>query len=199
MNENKIYLIAVLAIVVLLVASGCNRTTGQTVLDKNVKDTVQTKPIADSASNSATSTKVACGSDLDCGKPMIGETYCFQGNSLTPQNIPKCEYAGTINSKCIVEQKDKMVLCNKERETCKSGACVLISSLPCTDTDGGKDENDAGIVTDGLGKEYVDMCVENDDRFVYERYCSHGKFGEGLTETMWCEGKCTNGECVGTD
>ncbi|MCX6707610.1 MAG: hypothetical protein NT001_05735, partial [Candidatus Woesearchaeota archaeon] len=119
---------------------------------------------------------------------------CFQGNSLTPQNIPKCTYPGTINSKCTVEQKDKMVLCNKEKETCRSGACVLIALLPCSDTDGGKAYDRAGVVTDGLEKVYVDNC--EDDRWLYERYCSHGTKGEGLTDEYQCEGKCSNGACV---
>lgn len=195
MKSNRLYLITAFAVIVLLTASGCNMFTGQTVLETpKEKQQVQTGQNAGSAG-----TEVACSADSDCGKPMIGEPYCFQGNALTPQNLPKCMYPGTINSKCTVEQKDKMVLCNREKEACKSGACVLIASLPCTDTDGGKDENEAGMVTDGLGKEYVDNCVENDDRFVYERYCSHGTKGEGLTEIMWCEGRCSNGECVPDD
>jgi len=192
MKDNRLYLIAAFAVIALLVASGCSRITGQTVLDTAADKTqVQTKQ----DSGASETQTVACSRDLDCGKPLIGETYCFQGNSLTPQNIPKCEYPGTINSKCTIEQEDKMVLCNREKETCKSGACVLIATLPCVDTDGGKDEHEAGMVTDGLGKEYVDTCMD-DDRFVYERYCSHGRFGEGLTEEIWCEGKCSNGKCV---
>ena len=195
MKSDRLYLIAAFAVIALLIASGCSRITGQTVLDtKNDANQVQAQQDSGAAAG-----KIVCSSDLDCGKPMIGEPYCFQGNSLTPQNLPKCIYPGTINSKCEVEQKDRMVLCNREKETCKSGECVLIATLPCADTDGGKDEDEAGMVTDGLGKEYVDNCVENDDRFVYERYCSNGNKGEGLTEIMWCEGRCSNGECVPDD
>ncbi|MCX6707086.1 MAG: hypothetical protein NT001_03010, partial [Candidatus Woesearchaeota archaeon] len=64
MKSNRLYLIAALAVIVLLIASGCNSITGQTVLG--------TEKEREQSPDNSTGTKIACSSDLDCGKPMIG-------------------------------------------------------------------------------------------------------------------------------
>ena len=128
---------------------------------------------------------------------MIGEPYCFQGNVLTPKNIPRCVYPGTINSYCKTEKKDEMQLCVRGIESCSSGKCVIVSTQPCSDSDGGRDYDRQGVVRDGFQKVYVDNC--QDERWLIERYCSNGNKGEGITEIVRCDYECRSGACVDED
>ena len=93
--------------------------------------------------------KVECGSDADCGKEIVGEPSCFQGNILIPRKMPRCDYPGTINSNCRMASEDKVILCSGS-EFCRDGECLEISKQPCKDTDGGKTYNISGEVTDGF-------------------------------------------------
>ena len=140
--------------------------------------------------------KVECGSDADCGKEIVGEPSCFQGNILIPRKMPRCDYPGTINSNCRMASEDKVILCSGS-EFCRDGECLEISKQPCKDTDGGKTYNISGEVTDGFMEVFVDNCM--DDATLFERYCSDGEFGRGLTEEYRCKDRCSNGKCVEDD
>ena len=140
--------------------------------------------------------KVECGSDADCGKEIVGEPSCFQGNILIPRKMPRCDYPGTINSNCRMASEDKVILCSGS-EFCRDGECLEISKQPCKDTDGGKTYNISGEVTDGFMEVFVDNCM--DDAVLFERYCSDGEFGRGLTEEYRCKDRCSNGKCVEDD
>ncbi|MBD3313787.1 hypothetical protein GF345_05065 [Candidatus Woesearchaeota archaeon] len=141
-------------------------------------------------------TEVECNSDADCGQEVIGEPYCFQGNILTPRNIPKCVYPGTINSYCRMESKDRTTLCGSG-EFCRDGECLVTAQQPCNDTDGGKDYDTQGKVTDGLLEVFNDQCKDED--VLLERYCSNGEFGRGLTEEHECRYRCSGGRCADRD
>ncbi|MBU0536278.1 MAG: hypothetical protein KKE20_04895 [Nanoarchaeota archaeon] len=204
--ENKLYLMGALCMIIILIAS-CSQSSFDEV-PQNSQNTApaqsgsaDTEPSAatDSKPASTTSssgTDVKCDQDSDCGNEVIGEPYCFQGSILTPRNMPKCTYPGTVNSYCSMENKDKVEFCSSG-EFCRDGTCLVLSEQPCEDTDGGKDYETFGRVTDGKLEVFNDDC--QDDKVLLERYCSDGGFGRGLTDEHRCLYKCSGGKCIDRD
>ena len=141
---------------------------------------------------------VECYSDSECGEVVTKEPYCFQGSVVTPESVPECHNAGTVDSYCRTESNDRVELCSPSEEFCRDGQCLVIAEEPCEDTDGGRDYSTQGKVTDALKERLWDQCAE-DEKTLYERYCSHGDYGKVMTEEHRCSGKCSGGECVEKD
>lgn len=187
--QCKIFLLC--AIIVLLLAGCAQKQPAQ--------KTTSAKPSAAGITGAVVQAdedvpKVACYKDDDCGKVIEKTPYCFQGSVLTPLNIPKCHFPGTVNSYCRYENSDRITLCERGVQSCIGGKCLVIATLPCKDTDSGKNYDVAGNVTDGLSILYVDDC--EDKRFLLERYCSNGNKGTGMTEEYMCHDECSNGACI---
>lgn len=186
-GHYKVFLLC--AIIVLLLAGCAQKQPAQ----KKASATGITGAVVQTNENVQ---NVACYKDDDCGKVIEKTPYCFQGNILTPLNVPKCHFPGTVNSYCRYEDSDRITLCESSIQFCREGKCLVTAAQPCKDTDGGKNYDVAGTVTDGLFEEFVDTCKGQN---LFERYCSNGKYGRGLTEEYRCHDDCSNGACVEDD
>lgn len=200
-----------LAVLILIVAlSGCTVTdiTGSTAQEE--KDSVQAgagekqevqaqeepKPAAETPAKTGDSMyEVACNGDSDCGETIYGEKYCFQNGIVTPITKNICMNPGSIKSYCRKEMRDEVVMCIEGREVCRNGKCLVLAELPCTDSDGGKNYEEAGTVLDAELIEYKDNCL--DKGTVIEYYCLGGNKGLARDEKHYCiGGKCITGACV---
>src|SRR3989344_2714692 len=194
----KMFFIAMALIIALVALAGCNQKIVGDGPDTSGDSSDRQSDVQDINEDNAESQSelnVKCYQDSDCGPVLTKEPYCFQGNVLTEKRVAKCMYKGTINSFCVQDNEDELQLCNKEREDCSNGRCVVISKEPCDDTDGGKNYGRFGIVNDGFLKTYTDVC--QDRWWLIEMYCSHGTKGYGVQEYHRCDKGCSEGACVG--
>lgn len=176
-------------IAVFVVGCRTENATGNVVFDGSVVD--------GSAQEQDEGYKVTCSKDSDCGQIEYGEKYCFQGGVVTPivENI--CENPASVKSYCRREMADEVLMCEKGREICRDGSCLVLANLLCTDSDGGKNYEKAGTVFDAELIEYRDNCL--DKYHVIEYYCSGGTKGIAKKEEVFCHGQCVTGACVEKD
>lgn len=213
---NNKALIGLIAIMILgLLVAGCAVTdmTGSTTAELD-EDIVQ-QPEAEeqetaeqeqqpeqqtTAEPAATETEddmynIECHENSDCGEIIYGETYCFQNGITIPVTKPTCMNPGSIKSYCRNEMKDEVKMCIVGKEVCRSGKCFVLAELPCEDSDGGRNYEEAGTVFDAELIEYKDNC--KDKYHVIEYYCIGGDKGIARSEERYCTGgKCVTGACV---
>ncbi len=94
-----------------------------------------------------------------------------------------------VNSDSIINVQDVVIISNIAAGTAESpGTC---GGTTCTDSDGGKNYEVKGAVTDQYGT-YTDTCL--DPIKLVEYYCS--STGTAAKEVYECPGGCQNGGCI---
>lgn len=206
-NKTLFYIAIILALSIVI--SGCTVTdiSGSTTVDLEPDDTKEQQPVQqDQDQESAHITQagqidqdsmydIECNQDSDCGEVVYGDKYCFQNGVVTPITKSVCVNPGSIKSYCRKETKDVVEICLSGKEVCRQAKCLVIAELPCTDSDGGKNYDEAGTVFDAELLEYKDNCM--DKSTVTEYYCRGGDKGIARSENHYCiGGKCVTGACV---
>ena len=128
-----------------------------------------------------------CVIDDDCEGKEILSASCFQGNVNQQYRLHVCK-----QGQCVTKGGQEIVECDSTDEICTKGECLLIEDQPCTDTDGGIEEDIEGKVFDGTRAWHKDKCL--DSGHLEEFYCSNGNTGRALSKTFSCN--CNNGQCV---
>jgi hypothetical protein len=123
-----------------------------------------------------------CVEDADCGGHEVISASCFQGNVNSQYKDYYCD-----DGKCKAKGGSTIESCDRELELCREGECIEIATLPCNDTDGGKNYLEAGKVVDAKGKEFVDECLTAFK--LQEAFCTAGEFNKGVGdyEDVRCE------------
>ncbi|MCX8147143.1 MAG: hypothetical protein N3D84_01610 [Candidatus Woesearchaeota archaeon] len=196
-SNNKIKNILGIIAVIFLFAMAMNGCKDQSTSDQKIQGSTDAGKETKNAANGETGKiGVKCSINADCGAPIIGEPYCFQGSVTVDIKMPKCNLPGTINSYCTMESRTNVTDCKRDTEICRKGKCLVIAELPCNDTDGGLNYNVSGRVFDALLEESIDKC-ESENKLL-ERYCEYGNKGRGMTKEYMCPSnmKCSMGSCV---
>ena len=69
-----------------------------------------------------------------------------------------------------------------------------VTSIPCTDSDGGKIYTVQGTVQKGASVQVTDYCI--DEVQLREHYCSDNEFRALEVEYYNCPNGCSNGACI---
>lgn len=160
--------------------------------------------------NSIASENIACGSGEVCMNGACVEAACMDSDggyniyakgTLRAGSATYSDYCSGTSSVyeyyCSGDSMARVVAACGDGHYCSDGAC---REYTCTDTDGGKDENEYGIVRKG-GREEYDEC--HDSVTVTEYYCEGNDIRSSRMECgsgRACEdGECVRVSCTDTD
>lgn len=155
-------------------------------------------------SNQITSASMRCGSGEACsdGACVMAPTVCTDtdGGNYVYEKGTTTSDAGTYIDYCLDTSTVKEYYCSGttiidaslycgSSYVCSNGACV---TAVCTDSDGGRDENEFGTTTRGAYSER-DTCYDSDT--VNEYYCN-GDLMAGIKIDCDSDEVCSDGVCV---